>query len=136
MSRIFLLDATIALDSSVYRFQENDKITEVDTFWSSTCDKFMEQLRTGDAMKKRGRKKKVSCTITSKLDDAGNDSSKESDANTSQIKPEDIKKEIQDDDSPMDSKDESPEATKDEESSEMKDIKVEVKTEPEMSKDD
>lgn len=118
------------------RFQENDKITEVDTFWSSTCDKFMEQLRTGDAMKKRGRKKKVSCTITSKLDDAGNDSSKESDANTSQIKPEDIKKEIQDDDSPMDSKDESPEATKDEESSEMKDIKVEVKTEPEMSKDD
>lgn len=128
---------TSSSDLVKIELKENDKITEVDTFWSSTCDKFMEQLRTGDAMKKRGRKKKVSCTITSKLEDAGNDSSKESDANTSQIKPEDIKKEIQDDDSPtMDSKDESPEVTKDDESSETKDIKVEVKTEPEMSKDD
>lgn len=119
--------------------QENDKITEVDTFWSTTCDKFMEQLRTGDAMKKRGRKKKVSCTITSKLDDTGNDSSKELDANTSQIKPEDIKKEIQDVDSPLDNKDESPETNetnKDDEASVMTDIKIEVKTELEVSKDD
>lgn len=116
--------------------QENDKITEVDTFWSSTCDKFMEQLRTGDAMKKRGRKKKTSCTVTSKLDDTGNDSSKESDANTSQIKPEDIKKEIQDIESPSDSKDESPETSKEEDTSIIKDIKVEVKTEPEVSKED
>ena len=88
-------------------------------------------------MKKRGRKKKVSCTVTSKLDDASNDADgKEADANTSQIKPEDIKKEIQDVDSPLDGKDEFPETSKDDEPSETKDIKVEVKIEPEAGKDE
>ncbi|CAL7951929.1 unnamed protein product [Xylocopa violacea] len=130
------MDMTSSTDLVKIELKENDKINEVDTFWSSTCDKFMEQLRTGDSIKKRGRKKKISCTITSKLEDTGNDSSKESDANTSQIKPEDIKQEIQDVDSPVDAKDESPETSKDEESTATKEIKVEVKTEPEASKDD
>lgn len=96
----------------------------------------MEQLRTGDVMKKRGRKKKTSCTTTPKLEDIGNDSSKVSDANTPQIKPEDIKKELQDVESPLDSKVESPEASKEDESLVTKDIKVEVKEEPEASKEE
>lgn len=96
----------------------------------------MEQLRTGDMMKKRGRKKKTSCTTTPKLEDIGNDSSKVSDANTPQIKPEDIKKELQDVESPLDSKVESPEASKEDESLVTKDIKVEVKEEPEASKEE
>ncbi|XP_076663407.1 uncharacterized protein LOC143366313 isoform X2 [Andrena cerasifolii] len=127
---------TSSSDLVKIELKENDKITEVDTFWSSACDKFMEQLRTGDVMKKRGRKKKTSCTTTPKLDDTGNDSSKESDANTSQIKPEDIKKELQDVESPLDSKVESPEASKEDDSLLTKDIKVEVKEEPEASKEE
>ncbi|CAK9831641.1 BCL-6 corepressor [Anthophora retusa] len=133
---------TSSTDLVKIELKENDKITEVDTFWSATCDKFMEQLRTGDAVKKRGqrgRKKKVSCTVTSKLDDTGNDSSKESDANTSQIKPEDIKKELQDVGSPLDNKEELAETSKDDEGSMIKDVKIEVddiKPEPEISKEE
>ncbi|XP_012152963.2 uncharacterized protein LOC100877383 isoform X2 [Megachile rotundata] len=128
---------TSSSDLVKIELKENDKITEVDTFWASTCDKFMEQLRTGDAMKKRSRKKKVSCTITSKLEDPGNDSSKESDANTSQIKPEDIKKEIEDIDSPIDVKEESPETPmKDDEAPMLKEVKLEVKDEPEVGKEE
>ncbi|XP_015438705.1 PREDICTED: mucin-5AC [Dufourea novaeangliae] len=124
---------TSSSDLVKIELKENDKITEVDTFWSSTCDKFMEQLRTGDAVKKRGRKKKTSCTVTSKLDDTGNDSSKESDATTSsQIKPEDIKQELQEVESPLDVKNELPEASKEDETSVTKDIKIEVKEEPEV----
>lgn len=98
--------------------QENDKINDIDPFWSNTCDKFMEQLRTGDAAKKRGRRKKVSNITTSKLEDAANDSDKESDINAShsRIKPEDIKKEILDP------------CNKEDTNSIFKDIKI--KTEP------
>lgn len=98
--------------------QENDKINDLDPFWSNTCDKFMEQLRTGDAAKKRGRRKKMSNITTSKLEDAANDSDKESDINAShsRIKPEDIKKEIPDP------------SNKEEQNSIFKDIKI--KTEP------
>lgn len=53
----------------------------------------MEQLRTGDGAKKRGRRKKNGGTASSKLGD--NDSDKESDSNTPQIKTENIKKEPQ-----------------------------------------
>lgn len=59
----------------------------------------MEQLRAGDVVKKRGRKKKLDGT-SSKMDDTGNESSKESDLNTNdatadiKIKIEDIKKEV------------------------------------------
>ncbi|XP_017888467.1 mucin-17 [Ceratina calcarata] len=126
------MDMTSSSDLVKIELKENDKIHEVDAFWSTTCDKFMEQLRTGDAMKKRGRKKKISCTITSKFED--NDSIKELNANTSQIKPEDIKKEVQDD-SLLDAKDDYPETSKDDETSMLKEIKVEVKMEPE-SKDE
>ncbi|KAL0132137.1 hypothetical protein PUN28_000121 [Cardiocondyla obscurior] len=99
--------------------KENDKINDIDPFWSNTCDKFMEQLRTGDAAKKRGRRKKVDNIATSKLEDAANDSDKESDANAShsQIKPEDIKKEMPD-----------PSSKEDKDSDLFKDIKI--KTEP------
>lgn len=78
----------------------------------------MEQLRTGDAAKKRGRRKKVSNITTSKLEDAANDSDKESDINAShsQIKPEDIKQEILDP------------SNKEDKNSIFKDIKI--KTEP------
>lgn len=104
--------------------QENDKINDIDPFWSNTCDKFMEQLRAGDVAKKRGRRKKVGGTATSKLEDTANDSDKESDVNTShsQIKPEDIKKEIPD------------ESNKEDKNSIFKDIKI--KTEPGLMKED
>lgn len=102
--------------------QENDKINDMDSFWSVTCDKFMEQLRVGDAAKKRGRRKKSSGTAASKHEDGANESDKESDTNAShsQIKPEDIKKE--------------PEASKEEKSTVFRDIKI--KTEPGLKKDD
>ncbi|XP_076640572.1 uncharacterized protein LOC143352155 [Colletes latitarsis] len=127
---------TSSSDLVKIELKENDKITEVDTFWSTTCDRFMEQLRTGEVMKRRGRKKKTSCTVTSKLDETGGDSDKESDANASQIKPEDIKKELEDIES-LDVKEELPETSKEEESLETKDnIKVEVKAEPEAEPPD
>lgn len=85
----------------------------------------MEQLRVGDAAKKRGRRKKLSGTATSKQEEeegGANDSDKESDTNAShsRIKPEDIKKE--------------PEASKEEKSLVFKDIKI--KTEPGLRKED
>lgn len=105
--------------------QENDKINDIDPFWSNTCDKFMEQLRVGDAVKKRGRRKKVDALVTSKLEDIANDSDKESDTNAShsQIKPEDIKKEIPD-----------PSNKEDKNSIFIKDIKI--KMEPGLTKED
>lgn len=90
-----------SMDLVKIELKENDKINEVDPFWAVTCDKFMEQLRAGDVVKKRGRKKKLDGT-SSKMDDTGNDSSKESDLNTNdatadiKIKIEDIKKEVED----------------------------------------
>lgn len=97
----------------------------MDPFWSNTCDKFMEQLRAGDAVKKRGRRKKVDNIATSKLEDAANDSDRESDTNASQsqIKPEDIKKEIPD-----------PTSKEDNKNSVFKDIKI--KLEPGLEKED
>ena len=79
--------------------QENERITEPDPFWNATCDKFMEQLRTGDSLKKRGRKRKS--LEMSKPEDL-EDSSKESTARVheTEIKLEDIKKEIIDIDPP------------------------------------
>lgn len=72
----------------------------MDPFWNNTCDKFMDQLRGGDTVKKRGRRKKVSGIATSKLEDIVNifDSDKESDTNAShsRIKTDDIRKEISD----------------------------------------
>ncbi|XP_076277840.1 uncharacterized protein LOC143207871 [Lasioglossum baleicum] len=128
---------TSSSDLVKIELRENEKITEVDNMWSSACDKFMEQLRTGDAMKKRGRKKKTSCTVTSKLDEAETDNDKEADSNTSsQIKPEDIKQELQDIELSSDVKEEFPETSKEDETLESKDIKVEVKEEePDVSKD-
>lgn len=104
--------------------QENDKINDIDPFWNNTCDKFMEQLRVGDAVKKRGRRKKVGAMTTSKLEDAANDSDKESDTNAShsRIKPEDIKKEIPDP------------SSKEDKNSFFKDIKI--KTEPGLKEED
>ncbi|XP_011260652.1 uncharacterized protein LOC105253960 isoform X2 [Camponotus floridanus] len=97
--------------------KENDKINDMDPFWSTACDKFMEQLRAGDAAKKRGRRKK----LTSKLEDAANDSDKESDINVAQsCKSEDIK--------------ESLETNKEDKNSILKEIKI--KTEPGLKKDD
>jgi len=72
--------------------QENEKINDADPFWSVTCDKFMEQLRAGDAAKKRGRRRKLTNSGSGlKSESATNDSDKESDHG--QIKLEDIKKE-------------------------------------------
>ncbi|XP_018365392.1 PREDICTED: mucin-5AC-like [Trachymyrmex cornetzi] len=104
--------------------KENDKINDMDPFWSNACDKFMEQLRAGDAIKKRGRRKKMSGIATSKLEDAINDSDKESDTNAShsRIKPEDIKKEIPDP------------SNKDDKNLIFKDVKI--KTEPGLRKED
>ncbi|TGZ39052.1 BCL-6 corepressor [Temnothorax longispinosus] len=104
--------------------KENDKINDMDPFWSNTCDKFMEQLRAGDSVKKRGRRKKVSGVATPKLEDAANDTDKESDTNAShsQIKPENIKKEIPDP------------SSKEDKNSVFKDIKI--KTEPGLTKED
>ena len=78
--------------------QENDKITEMDPFWTATCDKFMEQLRNGDSVKKRGRKKKTENTDTLKTEVNLEDSAgeREPEAVPRVIKPEDIKKEIPD----------------------------------------
>ncbi|XP_015127485.1 mucin-5AC [Diachasma alloeum] len=70
--------------------KENDKITELDPFWTTTCDKFMEQLRTGENSKKRGRRKKVG---------EPEDDSREGHSREIEIKPENIKKEINDDES-------------------------------------
>lgn len=104
-----------------YCLQENDKINEMDPFWSTACDKFMEQLRAGDAVKKRGRRKKLSGTTTSKLEDAANDSDKESDTNAPQSrKSEDIK--------------ESLETNQDDKNSILKDIKIKI--EPGLKKND
>lgn len=103
--------------------KENDKINEMDPFWTTACDKFMEQLRTGDAVKKRGRRKKVSGTTTSKLEDAVNDSDKESDTNAPQSrKSEDIKKE------------DIKETNQEDKNLILKDIKI--KTEPGLKKED
>ncbi|KAG7208131.1 hypothetical protein KM043_009702 [Ampulex compressa] len=117
--------------------KENDKINEVDPFWSATCDKFMEQLRTGDSAKKRGRKKKVnSSTATSKLEEAGNESDKDSDESVSplKIRPEDIKCELNE--SERESKEEPPETSK-EEPAEMKaEAKPEIKREEEKELSD
>ncbi|EZA51663.1 BCL-6 corepressor [Ooceraea biroi] len=104
--------------------KENEKINDMDPFWNVTCDKFMEQLRTGDAAKKRGRRKKVAgTTATSKLENAVNDSDKESDTNVShsQVKIEDIKKEL-------------PETSNEDKSELFKNIKI--KTEPGQEKDE
>lgn len=67
----------------------------------------------GDGTKKRGRRKKNGGTATSKLEDAANDSDKESDTNVpqSQIKSDDIKKEPRYEDPNVESKDIPPEAT-------------------------
>lgn len=90
----------------------------MDPFWSTACDKFMEQLRVGDAVKKRGRRKKMT---TSKLEDTTNDSDKESDVNVAQsCKSEDIK--------------ESLDTNKEDKNSILKDVKI--KTEPGLKKDD
>jgi len=83
--------AILFLRLSNYGLQENEKINDADPFWSVTCDKFMEQLRAGDAAKKRGRRKKLTNSGTLKSENTlSNDSDKDSD---SQIKIEDIKKE-------------------------------------------
>ncbi|KMQ96846.1 bcl-6 corepressor [Lasius niger] len=101
--------------------KENDKINEMDPFWSTACDKFMEQLRAGDAVKKRGRRKKLSGTTTSKLEDAANDSDKESDTNAPQSrKSEDIK--------------ESLETNQDDKNLILQDIKIKI--EPGLKKND
>lgn len=90
----------------------------MDPFWSTACDKFMEQLRVGDAAKKRGRRKKLT---TSKLEDATNDSDKESDINVAQsCKSEDIK--------------ESLDTNKEDKNSILKDVKIKI--EPGLKKDD
>ncbi|XP_046409637.1 uncharacterized protein LOC124174469 isoform X2 [Neodiprion fabricii] len=79
--------------------KENDKIIEPDSFWSTTCDKFMEQLRSGDVTtKKRGRRKKGESGSGSatKLE---TDSALNSDAESAprlEVKPEDIKQEVPD----------------------------------------
>ncbi|XP_063994123.1 mucin-12 [Diachasmimorpha longicaudata] len=70
--------------------KENDKITELDPFWTTTCDKFMEQLRSGESCKKRGRRKKADDLE----DDSGEGHSREM-----EIRPEDIKKEMNDEES-------------------------------------
>lgn len=105
--------------------QENEKINDMDPFWSVTCDKFMEQLRTGDAAKKRGRRKKLAAgSATSKHQDAGNDSDKESchsNVSHSQIKIEDIKKEL-------------PETSNEDKNAIFTNVKV--KTEPGLQKDE
>ncbi|XP_050465790.1 serine-rich adhesin for platelets [Cataglyphis hispanica] len=101
--------------------KENDKINDMDPFWSTACDKFIEQLRTGDSAKKRGRRKKLGGTTTLKLEEATNDSDKESDTNASQsCRSEDIK--------------ESLETNKEDKNSILKDIKIKI--EPGLKKDD
>ncbi|XP_011305736.1 uncharacterized protein [Fopius arisanus] len=79
-----------ASDLVKIELKENDKITELDPFWTTTCDKFMEQLRSGENSKKRGRRKKVG---------EPEDDSKEGHSREIEIKPEDIKKEINEDES-------------------------------------
>lgn len=79
--------------------KENDKITEPDSFWSTTCDKFMEQLRSGDVTtKKRGRRKKgesgAVSTTKSEPDSAINTDTES--ASQVEMKPEDIKQEVPD----------------------------------------
>lgn len=91
----------------------------------------MEQLRTGDVTKKRGRRKKLGGTA-SKLEDTANDSDKESDTNTPQIKSEDIKKEPQYGDLSFESNVELTEAKHEEDKCSI--FKVEVATE--LKKDD
>ncbi|KAK2577280.1 hypothetical protein KPH14_003417 [Odynerus spinipes] len=135
-----------SMDLVKIELKENDKISEVDPFWTVTCDKFMEQLRAGDAAKKRGRKKKLDGS-SSKNDDTGNDSSKECDVDTSdvttdiKIKVEDIKKEIQDvQESLPEEKAETVESSKDEEEKppilETDIIKTEVKIESDIKKNE
>lgn len=115
--------------------QENDQINEVDPFWSATCDKFMEQLRVGDNVKKRGRRKKL-CN-TSKFEGRVDDSDRESDTNTShsQIRPEDIKKEVQHADIKIEDKgEETVKATNQHENSLFQNVDIKIKIE--VDKDD
>lgn len=79
-------------------YQENDKkATEIDPFWAATCDKFMEQLRSGgDSTKRRGRKKKTRerSKPEGPLDDDESKEATMSQPSETAIKPEDIKREI------------------------------------------
>lgn len=90
--------------------KENDNVNEVDPFWTTTCDKFMEQLRSGETVKKRGRKRKVDGTI--KHEDVEDEKEIENSSSVllssspiaavaAVIKPEDIKQEIINDDITM-----------------------------------
>ncbi|XP_015608303.1 mucin-17 [Cephus cinctus] len=118
-----------SLDLVKIELKENDKITELDPMWAATCDKFMEQLRSGDAMKKRGRRKKPDGTAPSKLD-ASNESNKDFDSTSQlEIRPEDIKKEIQEGEVVTSSKNGPTESNKKEEEEEENSITTEVKTE-------
>ncbi|XP_043272335.1 pneumococcal serine-rich repeat protein isoform X3 [Venturia canescens] len=91
------MDMTSSTDLVKIELKENDKkVTEIDPFWSATCDKFMEQLRSGDSTKKRGRKKKIG---ESSKPDGGPEDEESKEAtmeqpSETQIKPEDIKQEI------------------------------------------
>ncbi|XP_043471614.1 uncharacterized protein LOC122504527 [Leptopilina heterotoma] len=85
-----MLGMTSSTDLVKIELKENDKITEMDPFWTATCDKFMEQLRNGDSVKKRGRKKKTECTATLKAEVTTEESIEPL---APIIKPEDIKQE-------------------------------------------
>ncbi|XP_014469975.1 PREDICTED: uncharacterized protein LOC106741985 [Dinoponera quadriceps] len=112
--------------------KENDKINEVDPFWTTTCDKFMEQLRKRD-VKKRTRTQNLSGNASSKPEDTAVDSDRDSDTNASslaQIRPENIKKE--EPFGELSAEDKSSEAKIEE----AGDSVFKIKTEPELSKDD
>ncbi|EFN76067.1 BCoR-like protein 1 [Harpegnathos saltator] len=118
--------------------KENDKINEVDPFWTNTCDKFMEQLRERETRQRT--RLHVGGGASSKHEDAAVESDRDSDTNApsqAQICPGNIKKEPSFGNLSVEAKDdEPPEGKLKEDGDAVFKVKTEAVEAAELSKDD